>query len=67
MTKKQIIEGLREYFSKKGKFLTISEYVDQPDTPFRLVMIKRSVGNWRRLQKIIGPIEPKAPKPEPKK
>jgi hypothetical protein len=66
--KTKLIEDLKEYFTSKGKFLTYLEYVEAEDAPFRAQIVKRHVGTWARLERLIGEIEaPKAvTKPAPK-
>ncbi len=63
--KTKLIEDLKEYFASKGKFLTYAEYVDQEDAPFRAQIIKRHIGTWARLERLVGEISP-LPKEEPK-
>jgi hypothetical protein len=66
MAKTKLVDGLREYFTSKGKFLSYQEYVSAEDAPFRAQIVKRYVGTWARLEKLVGPIEPKpeaTPKP----
>lgn len=64
--KTKLIEDLKEYFASKGKFLTYAEYTQEEDTPFRAQIIKRHVGTWARLERLIGEVTP-LPKEEPKK
>jgi hypothetical protein len=69
MTRKtKLVEDLTEYFTKKGKFLSYNEYIQQDDVPYRPQLIKRTVGSWARLERMIGEIEapkPVAPPPAP--
>jgi hypothetical protein len=64
--KTKLIEDLKEYFASKGKFLTYSEYISEGDAPFRAQIVKRHVGTWARLERLIGPVKP-LPKKEPVK
>lgn len=63
MSKAGITSILREYFEEKGKFMTYEEYLQSTDKPVRPHLIKRYVGNWNKLQNLIGPIEPKVVAP----
>lgn len=56
--KTRLIEDLKEYFASKGKFLTYSEYISEQDTPFRAQIVKRHVGTWARLQRLVGEVKP---------
>lgn len=67
MSKAKLIEQLKEYFTEKGKFLNYVEYTQAEDAPFRAQIVKRHVGTWARLERLIGEIQPKSEsKPEPK-
>lgn len=71
MTKTKLVNDLREYFASKGKFLSYNEYIEAEDAPYRIQIIKRAVGSWARLEKMVGmapvavaPVEAaKAPEP----
>lgn len=66
MSKARLVADLKEYFASKGKFLNYVEYNAEEDTPYRVQIIKRHVGTWARLERLIGPVEPKPdPKPKP--
>ena len=56
--KTKLIEGLKEYFASKGKFLTYSEYISEGDAPFRAQIVKRHVGTWARLERLVGEVKP---------
>ena len=56
--KTKLIEDLKEYFASKGKFLTYSEYISEGDAPYRAQIVKRHVGTWARLQRLVGEIKP---------
>ena len=71
MSRQTLIETLKEYFTAKGKFLTMEEYKEQEDAPYRFQIVKRTVGSWSRLKGLVGEITPvakpaPAPKPTPK-
>lgn len=56
--KTTLIEGLKEYFASKGRFLSYLEYIDQEDAPYRVHIIRRHVGTWARLERLIGEVKP---------
>lgn len=56
--KTKLIEDLKEYFASKGKFLTYSEYITEGDAPYRAQIVKRHIGTWARLQRLVGHIKP---------
>lgn len=58
MTKTKLVEDLKAYFATKGKFLSYAEYIAEEDTPFRVQIIKRSIGPWARLERMVGDIAP---------
>lgn len=65
--KTKLVEDLKGYFASKGKFLTYLEYVQEDDAPFRAQIIKRHVGTWARLERLVGEVKPlpvKAPAKE---
>lgn len=72
MSKQVLINTLREYFTSKGGFMTVEEYKEATDAPYRIQIIKRTIGTWPRLKNIIGeikaaePAAPVEPKPAPK-
>lgn len=61
MTKTKLVEDLKAYFNSKGKFLSYQEYILAEDAPFRAQLVKRSIGTWARLEKMVGEIVPSAP------
>ena len=63
MSKQQLITTLRDYFTSKGKFLTMEEYKEAEDAPYRFQIVKRTVGTWARLKGIMGEIQPLPEKP----
>lgn len=69
MSRQILIATLKEYFAAKGKFLTMDEYKEQEDAPYRFQIVKRTVGSWSRLKGLVGEIEapkPSTPTPAPK-
>ena len=50
---KKIAQSIAEYFAKKGKIMTMKEYIDQPDTPHRARAVRKITGSWGRLIKLI--------------
>lgn len=57
MTRAHLIKVLRDYFTSKGRILTYQEYIAAEDTPCRIQFVKRQIGSWARLEKLIGEIE----------
>lgn len=59
MTKTKLVQDLKEYFASKGKFLSYNEYIEAEDAPYRIQVIKRAVGSWARLERMVGmaPVE----------
>lgn len=71
MSRQATLETLKEYFASKGKFLTMEEYKDAADAPFRFQIVKRTFGSWSRLKGLVGEVTIKAvtkstPKPASK-
>lgn len=54
MTKKVIIDQLKEYFEQKGKVLTADEYKEAEDAPIRLQVLKRKIGSWSRIVNMVN-------------
>ncbi len=71
MTKKRIyLQQLAEYFISTGRVLTKAEYDAATDTPIRSFFIKRTIGNWARMEKLLKTNHPEVYeviKPEPVK
>ena len=66
MTRKsKLVEDLKEYFASKGKFLTYNEYIAEEDAPYRPQIIKRAVGSWARLQRMVNMTPVEAPAEAP--
>lgn len=49
MTKKVIVDQLKEYFEQKGRVLTANEYREAEDAPIRIQVLKRKLGSWSRV------------------
>ena len=45
---------LGEYFKKKGKILSISEYQAQNDAPVRVQIVKRTFNSWARMVSMLN-------------
>ena len=45
---------LGEYFKKKGKILSISEYQEQDDAPVRAQIVKRTFNSWARMVSMLN-------------
>ena len=68
MSRLILINTLRDYFIAKGKFMTVEEYKEAEDAPYRYQIVKRTVGTWARLKNLVGEISvQEAPKPVVKK
>lgn len=65
MSRQATLETLKEYFASKGKFLTMEEYKDAADAPFRFQVVKRTFGSWSRLKGLVGEVATKAAAPKP--
>ena len=50
MNRVKVIQTLGEYFTKKGKVLSIEEYKKQTDAPMRWLVIKRVFNSWSRME-----------------
>ena len=50
---KRIVKSIAEYFAKKGKVMSMKEYIAQNDTPHRARAVRRITGSWARLLQII--------------
>ena len=65
MSRQATLETLKEYFASKGKFLTMEEYKDAADAPFRFQIVMRTFGSWSRLKGLVGEVATKATAPKP--
>lgn len=50
---KLISKSIADYFAKKGKVMSMKEYIAQNDTPHRARAVRRITGSWARLLQII--------------
>jgi hypothetical protein len=66
---KRIVKSVADYFVKKGKIMSMKEYIAEDDTPHRARAVRRITGSWARLLQIIKVSFPeeyeKATKPAP--
>ena len=66
---KRIVKSVADYFAKKGKVMSMKEYIAQNDTPHRARAVRKITGSWARLLQIIKVSFPeeyeKATKPAP--
>ena len=66
---KRIAQSIAEYFAKKGKIMTMKEYIAENDTPHRARAVRKITGSWGRLIQLIKVNFPKeyeqATKPAP--
>jgi hypothetical protein len=54
MSKKAtVLRALTDYFMEKGEILDKNTYAKQPDTPIPPRNVKRILGNWSRLPRMI--------------
>jgi hypothetical protein len=49
MNKPAVLKILVEYFSEKGKILSVPEYKAAEDAPMRFIVAKRAFGSWARM------------------
>lgn len=66
MSRQTTLETLKEYFASKGKFLTMDEYKEAEDAPFRFQIVKRTFGSWSRLKGLVGEVAATKAAPAPK-
>ena len=50
---KLISKSVADYFAKKGKVMSMEEYIAQNDTPHRARAVRKITGSWARLLQII--------------
>ena len=50
---KRIVKSVADYFVKKGKVMTMKEYIAEDDTPHRARAIRKLTGSWARMLQII--------------
>lgn len=54
MSRIAVLKELDTYFKEKGRILTYNEYIKEEDTPVRVHIIKRVVGPWGRMERLLG-------------
>jgi len=66
---KRIVKSIADYFAKKGRIMSMKEYIAEDDTPHRARAVRKITGSWARLLQIIKVSFPeeyeKATKPAP--
>ena len=50
---KRIVKSVADYFVKKGRVMTMKEYIAEDDTPNRARAIRKLTGSWARMLQII--------------
>ena len=50
---KRIVKSVADYFVKKGRVMSMKEYIAQEDTPHRARAIRKLTGSWARMLQII--------------
>ncbi len=50
---KRIVKSVADYFVKKGRVMTMKEYIAEDDTPHRARAIRKLTGSWARMLQII--------------
>ena len=50
---KRIVKSVADYFVKKGKIMSMKEYIAEDDTPHRARAVRKITGSWARLLQII--------------
>jgi|TARA_B110000438_G_C15630034_1_gene570576 hypothetical protein len=50
---KKIAQSIAQYFAKKGKIMTMKEYIAENDTPHRARAVRKITGSWGRLIQLI--------------
>jgi len=54
MSKIAVLKELDAYFKEKGRILSYNEYIKEEDTPVRVHIIKRVIGPWGRMERLLG-------------
>ena len=54
MSRKVIVEQLKDYFATKGGAMTAEEYKEAEDAPIRIQVLKRKLGSWTRIMNMVG-------------
>jgi len=66
--RKKFLEQLADYFIKNGGVMTEQEYKARRDVPIRPFFVKRYIGNWAKVLKLMEKSFPEVyevTKPEP--
>ena len=50
---KRIVKSVADYFVKKGRVMSMKEYIAQEDTPHRARAVRKLTGSWARMLQII--------------
>ncbi len=50
---KRIVKSVADYFVKKGRVMSMKEYIAQEDTPHRARSVRKLTGSWARMLQII--------------
>ena len=50
---KRIVKSVADYFVKKGRVMTMKEYIAEDDTPHRARAVRKITGSWARMLQII--------------
>ena len=53
MNRVAILKQISEYMVKKGKFLSMNEYMQEKDTPANFYMVRKLWGSWARLKQLM--------------
>ena len=54
MSRKVIVEQLKDYFATKGGVMTAEQYKEAQDAPIRIQVLKRKLGSWSRIMNMVG-------------
>ena len=54
MSRKVIVEQLKDYFATKGGVMTADQYKEAADAPIRIQVLKRKLGSWSRIMNMLG-------------
>tara|TARA_R100001510_G_C7482018_1_gene93605 strand:+ start:74 stop:355 length:282 start_codon:yes stop_codon:yes gene_type:complete len=53
MNRVAILKQISEYMVKKGKFLSMNEYMQEKDTPANFYLVRKLWGSWSRLKQLM--------------
>jgi hypothetical protein len=54
MSRISVLKELDTYFKEKGRILSYNEYIKEEDAPVRVHIIKRVLGPWGRMERLLG-------------